>query len=101
MPAHQQPYKFSHIFSTIIVIPVMAQGIRKNRMAQMKALVMRLLNNSSGDFTQNQRGAQLYRLFAHFRKCLPQWETMIQESFLAKELQQAYIESLQKRFERI
>ena len=41
------------------------------------------------------------RLFAHFRKCLPQWETMIQKSFLAEELQQAYIESLQKRFERI
>lgn len=41
------------------------------------------------------------RLFAHFRKCLPQWETMIRKSFLAEELQQAYIESLKKRFERI
>lgn len=43
----------------------------------------------------------IYRLFAHFRKCLPQWETMIRESFLTEELQLAYIESLQKRFERI
>ena len=40
-------------------------------------------------------------LAAHFRKCLPAWETMIKKSFLSEELKQAYLALLQKRFERM
>lgn len=40
-------------------------------------------------------------LVAHFKKCLPAWETMIKMSFLQTELKQAYVELLQKRFESI
>ena len=38
-------------------------------------------------------------LAAHFKKCLPAWEVMIQMSFLQTELKQAYVELLQKRFD--
>lgn len=37
------------------------------------------------------------RLFAHFQKCLPKWETMIGQSFLSDELKQQYLELLQNR----
>ena len=40
-------------------------------------------------------------LAAHFKKCLPTWEAMINMSFLQTDLKQAYIELLQKRIESI
>lgn len=38
---------------------------------------------------------------AHFRKCLPAWEATIANSFLAKDLQQDYLDLLHNRLERI
>lgn len=39
-------------------------------------------------------------MVAHFMKCLPAWESAIEQSFLSKELQQDYLDLLHNRFER-
>ena len=41
------------------------------------------------------------KLVTHFKKCMPEWETMITQSFLSENLQQSYVALLQKRFERL
>lgn len=40
-------------------------------------------------------------MVAHFRKCLPAWEAAVENSFLSKELQQAYLDLLHERFGRL
>ena len=40
-------------------------------------------------------------MVTHFKKCLPAWETTIENSFLSKELRQLYLDLLHERFERI
>ena len=40
-------------------------------------------------------------LAAHFKKCLPAWEAMINMSFLRTDLKQAYVELLRERIESI
>ena len=42
----------------------------------------------------------IQRLFNHFEKCLPQWKTMIDQSFLSQDLKQKYQELLYKRLDK-
>lgn len=41
------------------------------------------------------------RLFAHFKKCIPQWKTMISQSFLSDELKRQYLELLSNRIKQV